>query len=306
MSSSSSALAPPCLSAIIVSWPGRVRWITSLPWPYTTAGILFVAADAAGGTLAELGAQLRGDLVGHRRCSPRRRASRLRDGVTGCRWARNERTPRDRVSAASEAAAALSITDHPGRPSDRPAGLPRRGNRPILDSARAGQANPRRRRPRRPVQPSRGDAPPRRRLGSLGCPSPTPRPAPGQPGSRTSPTGSTSTSPRARPSAAAPRSPSTLEDPRATTFLELTDAAGPAADRQRRARGERRRTTGSGSRCTTWRRTTRWSWRRASPTSTTATACTPSPTRPTTRPTSPPTPAWTWPRRSSPASTSPT
>ena len=33
MSSSSSAFAPPCLSAIIVAWPGRVRWIGSLPWP---------------------------------------------------------------------------------------------------------------------------------------------------------------------------------------------------------------------------------------------------------------------------------
>ena len=33
MSSSSSALEPPCLSAIIVSWPGRVTWIGSLPCP---------------------------------------------------------------------------------------------------------------------------------------------------------------------------------------------------------------------------------------------------------------------------------
>ena len=38
-------------------------------------------------------------------------------------------------------------------------------------------------------------------------------------------------------------------------------------------------------RCTTCSRTTRWSWRRGCPTSTTATGCTPSPTRPTTRPT---------------------
>ena len=33
MSSSSSAFAPPCLSAIIVSWPGRVTCMGSLPWP---------------------------------------------------------------------------------------------------------------------------------------------------------------------------------------------------------------------------------------------------------------------------------
>ena len=33
MSSSSSALAPPCLSAIIVSWPGRATCTVSLPWP---------------------------------------------------------------------------------------------------------------------------------------------------------------------------------------------------------------------------------------------------------------------------------
>ena len=30
---SSRAFAPPCLRAIIVSWPGRVTWIGSPPWP---------------------------------------------------------------------------------------------------------------------------------------------------------------------------------------------------------------------------------------------------------------------------------
>ena len=33
MSMLSTALDPPCLRASIVSWPGRVRWIGSLPWP---------------------------------------------------------------------------------------------------------------------------------------------------------------------------------------------------------------------------------------------------------------------------------
>ena len=33
MSSSSRAFAPPCLSAIMVAWPGRVRCMVSLPWP---------------------------------------------------------------------------------------------------------------------------------------------------------------------------------------------------------------------------------------------------------------------------------
>ena len=33
MSMYSSALEPPCLSAIIVSWPGRVMCTGSLPWP---------------------------------------------------------------------------------------------------------------------------------------------------------------------------------------------------------------------------------------------------------------------------------
>ncbi len=64
----SRAFTPPCLSASIVSWPGRVMWTGSLAVAVEDGGHLVGATDPTGSALAELGAGLGLDVaLGHGR-----------------------------------------------------------------------------------------------------------------------------------------------------------------------------------------------------------------------------------------------
>ena len=121
MSSSSSALAPPCLSAIIVSWPGRVDVHGVVAVAVDDRGDLVVAADPARGALAELGAGLGGDLLGgHAGGAPL--------GAAG-----------PGASTRSRRHTALEPERPPCRSRSPESGLPRRGNRSSLTTGARDQ-----------------------------------------------------------------------------------------------------------------------------------------------------------------------
>ena len=100
MSSSSRAFAPPCLSAIIVAWPGQGQVDRVVAVAVDDGGDLVLAADPAGGALAELGALLGGDLLGSHQFSPRalvrgprRRRRTAQTGGTMGRPSRSRHSP---------------------------------------------------------------------------------------------------------------------------------------------------------------------------------------------------------------------
>ena len=134
MSSSSSALAPPCLSAIIVSWPGRVTCTGLVAVAVEDRGDLVVATDPARGALAELGAGLGGDLLGGH-------AGGCSSGQWSA-WSRASTRSRRHTARRHAGAPALSITE-------------------------SGVRSPS---PRQPQQSSDGGAPPANPSRSVGWP----------------------------------------------------------------------------------------------------------------------------------------